>query len=638
MCGISGIIGEVDNRRSRVEGMVAAMQHRGPDDHGVVDDGSVTLGMTRLAILDLSPAGHQPMSNAEKTIWIVFNGEIYNFREERALLEKKKYRFRSGSDTEVLLAMYQEYGDQFLTRLRGMFALAIYDKRRGVGQSRFLLARDHLGIKPLMYQYQSGVLVFGSEIKTMLASGLVERRIDAESLRMAMTYGSVLQPRTILHNVQMLLPAHRMVIEGDHMTIAPYWSLAVDRVKGLRQAPYADQVAKVKEVLTDSVTHQMIGDVPVGAFLSGGVDSGLTVAIMTRLAKAKVKTFSLGFADEGRHIDETDDAQMVARHLGTKHSRVLVSAGDIGKDIHKIARFLDQPTVDGVNSYYISRAARSAVTVAISGTGGDELFAGYPWFITMQRIANSSNPAKTWLAGTARSRVLDPAAGRLEGLRRSGGFLAQFARQYQIYGSPGAFRILSQSVRTDSSVGIDPSFDIASADQLAGADTLDRVSALTLRGYTQNQLLRDIDVASMAHSLEVRVPFLDPSVADVALSLASESKLHQNHSNEDAAEITYQSSGAKRILVDIAKEWLPSGIDQQKKRGFAMPFDAWLRTTLKEVMDDTLSPESVRARNLFDVSRVTTLRQQFEVGRQSWPSIWMLMMTELWCREVLDAA
>lgn len=635
MCGICGIIGLVKDNQNRVKTMVKKMEHRGPDDHGVFKDGSVGLGMARLAIIDLTAAGHQPMSNQAGTIWIVFNGEMYNYLEEKKVLVGKGYHFRSNSDTEVLLSMYEEYGDDFVLRVRGMFAIAIYDRR--FGQERLVMVRDQLGVKPLLYWHQNKTLVFASEIKAILASGLVPRKIDPESVRLLVTYGSVTQPRTIIQDVKMLLPAHRLIYEKNKVRLEKYWSLGVDRVAGLRHEPYTVQLTTLKSTLEDSVKRQMISDVPIGAFLSGGIDSGLLVAIMTRVAKSKVKTYSVGFQLEGSHIDETDDARRVAKYLGTSHSRVEVTAGDIKKDIRKIAKFLDQPTVDGVNAYYISQAAAKGVTVAISGTGGDELFAGYPWFINLTRTSPDSGfIAQLAQKGIFNSLSLGRYASQLESLRRSGGFLAKYSREYSIFGSIRGAKILSKKIRQSSTIGREPSYDINIPDDISYFEPIDRVTALILRGYTQNQLLRDIDAASMAHSLEVRVPFLDSKVADVALSLSSNTKLGKVSSIADSTKVTYRSSGAKKILVDIATKWLPPDIDQQEKRGFAMPFDSWLRTSLKEMVDKTLSRSVVEKRGIFDPTEVGRLKAQFEAGNMSWPSIWLLMMTELWCQEVLD--
>ena len=645
MCGICGIFGKVDVKR--VEAMVSAMGHRGPDDRGFFLEPGIALGMARLAVIDLGPKAHQPMSNAKGTRWIVYNGETYNFREEREILIRKGHCFSSASDTEVILKMYEEYGDEFLPRVRGMFALAIYDKERGPGKERLLLARDPLGIKPLLYAKGRSTFLFASEIKAILASGLVERQFDPESLRLLMTHGSITQPRTAISGVKMLLPGHRLICEADEERIDRFWHLGVDRIPKLRSEAYEVQVESVRDTLQESIRLQMVSDVPIGAFLSGGVDSSLVVALMSRISGATVKTFSVGFETEGADIDETDDARRVARLLGTDHSRVIVRGEDFRDKVSHIAWALDQPSVDGVNSYFISMAARRSATVAVSGTGGDELFAGYPWFINM--VAACHNTERAGLKGIIKAMVsrvsrhgafnaLMPTSygEMLEQFRVLSGFRSQYARQYQIFGARGTQRILSRDLRQLARVGTDPSHDLAGSDELAFGSPVERVSSLCLRSYTQNQLLRDIDAVSMAHSLEVRVPYLDVRLVDVALSLPDATKLGTSQAVRPRPDGTYRETGAKRILIDAGRHLLPEGIDRQAKRGFGMPFDAWLRGPLREVLDDALSPASVRTRGFFDGHEVQSIKKRFIEGQVSWVFPWLLIVTELWCREVLE--
>ncbi len=302
MCGICGVWGHPDPIKT--DRMVSAMNHRGPDDSGVYSDLNVSLGMTRLAVIDLNPTGHQPMSNPEQTLWIIFNGEIYNYQEERLHLEKLGYKFFSTSDTEVLLRLYEQYGDDFLLRLRGMFALAIYDKRGGHGKERLLLARDHLGIKPLLYTENGNQFIFASEIKALLASGMVKREVDPNALRLLLTFGSIYQPKTILSDVKMLLPGHRLILEYGKIRDEQYWSLGAGRRPDVGSLPYVEQVEAMREALCESIRLQMVSDVPLGAFLSGGVDSSIAVAMMRVFVSHRIKTFSVGFEHEGQYIDE----------------------------------------------------------------------------------------------------------------------------------------------------------------------------------------------------------------------------------------------------------------------------------------------------------------------------------------------
>jgi asparagine synthase (glutamine-hydrolysing) len=527
-----------------------------------------------------------------------------------------------------------------------MFALAIYDKRRGTGKERLLLARDQLGIKPLLYAQVGSRFVFASEIKGLLASGLIAPELDPKSLRLLLTYGSIYQPRTILSNVKMLLPAHRMILENGETRIERYWSLGVDRYSDLRNSSYQEQVEVLNDALVESVRLQMVSDVPLGAFLSGGIDSSLLVAIMAREAGHRIKTFSVGFEAEGAAIDESQDALQTARHLGTDHNHVLVRGRDVSERIHHIAASLDQPSVDGVNSYFVSMAARQGVTVAISGTGGDELFAGYPWFMSMvlqqgRARLPFSNAVWEMADGFAGLSVFDPLIptrlGKwLHAIRSRSGFLNRYAAQYQIFGSGGAARLLASDLRQQAWSGRMESRDLTPIDEIEMGSVIERVTGLCLRGYTSNQLLRDIDATSMAHSLEVRVPYLDTVITDMALSLSDDAKLKQLDQLPSSTLSSYRATGAKRILIDIGRPLLPEDFDLQPKRGFAMPFESWLRGPLRDVFLDSLSKKGIGQRGWFDYNQVEKVRDGFVNGQSSWSEPWLLMMIELWCRQVLD--
>lgn len=645
MCGICGALrtGLGDRPLPNLGPMLAAMAHRGPNGQGDIATGSAVLGMTRLAVLDTSPRGQQPMANAEGTLFIVYNGEMYNFPEQRARLEREGHSFSTGTDTEVVLRLYEIHGADFLRELRGMFALAILDLRAGPGRERLLLARDPLGIKPLLYANSDGTLIFASEMKSLLASGRVDRTLDHEAMRMLLTLGSIPQPRTAVRGVRMLPPGFMLLAQGGTQRQECFWNLCLDRVPGLRQADYVEQTAQVRVGLEESVRLQLLSDVPVGAFLSGGVDSAIIVAIMARQAQHRVKTFSVGFGPEGGHLDETDDALRVARHVGTDHHRIEIDGVMVRDNIQGIVAGLDQPTIDGVNSFFVSMAARREVTVALSGTGGDELFCGYPWFSNMALWAAAhkeanAEPDHGALSADFDLAALGPEADRLEQLRANAGFLPRFAREYFIFTTRETARLLHPEVRRQVRAGRDPSLDHPLSGKLPAWSPVARVSALCLRGYTQNQLLRDIDAVSMAHSLEVRVPYLDTHLVDLALSLPDETKLGSAALLKSPGPQTYRRLGIKRILIDSCRDLLPEGIDDQVKRGFAMPFDAWLKGPLREVLHDALSPEAVRTRGLFDPSEVAALLHRFELGQTTWPFPWMLMATELWCREVLDGA
>jgi asparagine synthase (glutamine-hydrolysing) len=586
------------------------------------------------------------MSNAEGTVWMVYNGETYNYYEEREILVKKGYSFHSASDTEVVLSMYEAYGDDFLVRMRGIFALAIYDKRRGPGREKLLLARDHLGIKPLVYGYAGNRLVFASELKGLLASGLGDREIDPVSLQVLLNLGSISQPHTMLKGVRMLPPGHRLILEHSKERMERYWSLGIDRRDGLRRQPYSTLVEELERVLKESLRLQLASDVPVGAFLSGGVDSSVLVGMMAQATGHRVKTYSVGFEAEGAAMDESRDARRTADFLGTDHTHVLVKGTDVRDGIRSIAWSLDQPSVDGVNSHFVSLAARKGVTVALSGTGGDEIFGGYPWFIQMARYQEiEKKPAWALLRSLLSSKVGQRSLGLLrnvpgsplfERLRNQAGFLSRYASNFEIFGGRTATRLLSPEFRKLANRHCSDQGLFQPIDELSAGTVIERVTGLCLRGYTSNQLLRDIDAVSMAHSLEVRVPYLDPWVVDTALSLPDSAKLGDLKEPAPVGPRTYRETGAKRILIDLGRKYLPGDFDDQPKRGFTMPFGSWLKGPLREALLETLSENTVRRRGWLDVREVTATRRGFFEGRLGWQRPWVLMMLELWGQEVLE--
>jgi asparagine synthase (glutamine-hydrolysing) len=443
----------------------------------------------------------------------------------------------------------------------------------------------------------------------------------------------------------MLPRAHFLVREaGGEARVEAYWRIGRGRFDGLQDAPYEALVDRLAGLLEESVRLQMISDVPLGAFLSGGVDSSIVTAIMARTSGSQIKTFSVGFEAEGETIDESADALATACFLGTDHHAVLVRGADVRDRLEHVIAGLDQPSVDGVNSYFVSWAARQGgLTVAVSGTGGDELFAGYPWFIDMAAYGNAPHsPFQTVLAQALRQPALDlllrGKPGRLvHKVHSQGDFVSRYAELYQIFGAAGARQLIRPGLRAAAQAGRAPYFDLRHLDEVPEGTPVERVSALCLRGYTGNQLLRDIDAVSMAHSLEVRVPYLDPNLLDFAMSLPDSAKLGDvRRLSGPSHTVTYRESGAKRILIDVGMRYLPPGYDQQPKRGFAMPFMSWLKGPLQPMLMDTLSEKRRRERGLLEVAAGLAVRDEFLAGRLHWTRPWLLMVLELWCQQVLD--
>jgi len=406
-------------------------------------------------------------------------------------------------------------------------------------------------------------------------------------------------------------------------------------------------VDQVSAALEESVRLQMVSDVPIGAFLSGGVDSSLLVGMMTKIAGHRVKTFSVGFGAEGAELDESREAEKTAQFLGADHTRVVITGDDLKNKLDHLIYGVDQPSVDAVNSYFISLAASQNVKVAISGTGGDEVFAGYPWFIDMarfekERLLDGRNGESLHSRSSFLSRFLlrfgrRGHQGGLDGYDQA--FITRYGNNYQIFGAYGAQQLLDPALRMEAQAGQSLQLDLRAIDELPDANAVERVSALCLRGYTNNQLLRDIDAVSMAHSLEVRVPFLDVPLIDLAFSLPARAKLGETGGTEKPVhEISYRESGCKRILIESGHKLgiLPEDIDLQKKRGFTMPFGPWMKAQLKEVLDEALSDGAVRRRGYLEVEEVQRIKEAFYLGKVHWSQPWLLMIFELWCQSYID--
>ncbi len=631
MCGIGGYFKIKDP--GGAPALDVALRHRGPDGAGRFVDRAAALYHTRLSIIDLSDAATQPMTDETGQVVIVYNGEIYNFQELRERLIARGHRFQSHSDTEVVLRLYIEHGEGFVRHLRGMFAFAIYDKRGGPGREALILARDPFGIKPLLYaETAEGGVVFASELKTMLASGKVAREVDPVALRDLLTVGSVYQPRTLLRGVRALLPGRIAVYQGRRRRETVYWKFGAGRVSGLADATDAEAAAAVDGALSDSVRRQLVADVPICCFLSGGIDSALTTAIMARHHNSQVCTYSVGFDGPRSPLDETADAAVVAQHLETDHHEVLIRDRDVAELMGRLGSTLDQPSIDGVNSYFVSRAVARDYKVALSGTGGDELFAGYPWFNAASAYQPPTGSALAWLG-----RRLLPWPQEDNSLAAKWAFsdvAGYFNRQHQIFGLGGAARAMAPHLRADARGWRDSYLDIDSRDTVRDNGILNRCSALCLAGYTSNQLLRDIDATSMSCGIEVRVPFLDPVVADVAMSLPERHKA--GAADRAAPAGSYAASGIKKVLLDVGQRYLPADFATRPKRGFNMPVADWLRGPLRELAAETLDEARVERAGLLDPKFAGDVRADFEAGRATGSNLWLLLVTSLWKEQVLD--
>jgi len=642
MCGICGIIGQYQDEE--INRMVDSLQHRVPDDKGIFKDTNACLGMTRLSILDTTLKGHQPMRTEDKLIWIVYNGELYNYHENRSFLEKKGIKFFSNSDTEVVLNLYKFYGLDFFKKLKGMYALAIIDKTGGLDNEKLILGRDPFGIKPLLFYEDSYNFIFSSEMKSILQNKKILKEIDFEALRLLLTFGSIPQPKTIIKNVKMLMPGEYLLLNKGKIEINKFFDLSKYNYIEKFNKPYLEILDDFKYLFRDNLNKHLISDVPLGAFLSGGIDSSLLVAYMAKFSNKKIKTYTVGYMRENYSQDESKDAEKIANYIGTEHHNVILHNEDINKHFLSFIKAIDQPSVDGFNSYFVSNFASKYVKVAISGTGGDELFASYPWFLSMLLDDNENKSLfKKNISDFFKNKFFNKfnlfvTRSLIEKSRRYFGFLPKLSRLYQIFNNDSLANILNKDILKLVNLNNEPSADQKDSDILKYSSTINRVSGFNLRGYTQNQLLRDIDAVSMYNSIEVRVPFLDVDILDYVLKIPDEYKINFERLSEikDPYNTTYRDSGAKKILIDLGKGLLPDNMDNQTKRGFGMPFDYWLKSCLNEVFQDVFSFESINRRNIFNFNELSNIKNQFLSNKISWVFPWIIIIIECWLREFID--
>jgi asparagine synthase (glutamine-hydrolysing) len=618
MCGIAGLISLHDSehhRRPAVARMCDAMQHRGPDDAGEISRGPVTLGMRRLAIIDPT-GGHQPMTSACGRYHLIFNGCIYNHGELRSELAAGGYAFQTRCDTEVLLAAYARWAEACLPRLRGMFAFAVWDEQT---QSLFL-ARDSFGIKPLYCHHDRarGRFLFASELNALLASGLVPRRIDARAVDEYLAYLAVPAPRTIYEGVISLRPGECARYAGGLFEVKSWWRFPATTTTSTICQTAEGFHRELCARLDDTVQAHRIADVPVGAFLSGGLDSSGIVALMARTGGVRLKTFSLVF-EEGA-FSEAAYARRAADVLGTEHHETVLTGRQVAADLDRLLPTLDQPTGDGINTYYVSQAARAGgVTVALSGLGGDELFGGYPSFRDLPKLARVL-PLWRMLPAVLRRTITQRLARGGVRQRKLADFLTHArdvhglcSLQRRVFSTALSRSLLHPDVR--AATGESDPHHARLADlpaELGGADTFQTISAWELRTYMADVLLRDSDVMSMAHSLELRVPFIDRPFVEWLWA--------------QPARFKAGGGQAKSALADALRGLLPDEIRRREKRGFTLPFAVWMKGDLKPFLDDTFAKPSIDRTGLLDAPAVQTFWRAFLDGtdNREWSRVWSL--------------
>jgi asparagine synthase (glutamine-hydrolysing) len=642
MCGICGAVWG-DPSASVTADLVATMRdqlvHRGPDDVGDYRDDHAALAFRRLAIIDVA-GGHQPLTNEDGTVWTVFNGEIYNYVALRHRLEARGHVLRSHGDTEILVHLYEDEGSRMFSLLRGMFALAIWDKRRRV----LTLARDRLGQKPLVYRHDGNRLIFASELKAMLAlpETIMPRRLDPIALDQYLSYGYVPQPRTILEGVRKLPPAHYAVWHDGVVTVERYWhpDWNLERNNSIN-----DDVAELRAVLGDAVREQMMSEVPLGAFLSGGIDSTIIVGLMQQASTRPVKTFAIGFPDPA--YDETHYAELAARHLGTEHQTFIVEP-QAWETLPKLAWQFDEPFADSsaLPTWYVSCETRRHVTVALTGDAGDELFGGYERYraLGLTELFHRLPPGPRSLLGETMVRVLPRSArtkSRLRKLQRLFehineppemrylGWITTFgeANRLSLYSELQLERIASAAATLPDPSEADPASLLAMAFRTAG--TRDHVTAAMVADilmYLAGDLLVKVDLASMAHSLECRGPFLDHRVVELAAAMPLNHKLQ------------VRSGRSKIVLKRAFADLLPAPIKTRAKMGFGVPISRWFRGELRDELRSVLLDPVCLNRGLFRPDTIRDLvDEHIEGKREHSYRLWALLMLELWFRNHIDS-
>jgi asparagine synthase (glutamine-hydrolysing) len=634
MCGICGVVGIESREASEpvVRRMMAAMFNRGPDEEGILFAPPVAAGMRRLSIVDLA-GGSQPVWSDAGTLAIVYNGEVYNFLELRAELESAGHRFRTRSDTEVVLRAYEAWGERSVERLHGMFAFAIVEMPQGrAGRAaRVFLARDRMGIKPLYYALVAGKLVFASEVRALLASGLVPARISAEAIPGYLLFGSVCEPETLVEGVSSLPPGHRMIFAAENrVSAAPvpkrYWDAPVETRES---APAPETARRTRALLEKAVEGHLIADVPVGVFLSSGLDSTAIAALASR-ARAPIHTFTVAFADADKDFSEAEIARRTATRLKTDHRELTLSGDEVLSRLDEAIQGFDQPSMDGINTYFVSWAARqSGLKVALSGLGSDELFGGYGTFASTPKISRAMRfarmlpPPLRALVANALSRsnrfgstpdssrkataaVLDPAA-----LPHPYFFTRLlFTPENAADGLHSAYSAWKNS----------PSYQ-SFADSTARARSMDdftAVSWLELRSYMLNTLLRDTDAMSMRHSLEVRVPFLDAPLVDYVLSLPEKAK--------------HPTARPKSLLVEALRDVFPEETLAQQKRTFTFPWENWLRGSLGERVAAGIADWSPALEQPLPREFAEKVWSDYLAGRTTWSRPWSLYVLNEWVK------
>ncbi len=620
MCGITGIVGHQLNNElyhSAIKKMNDAIAHRGPNSEGFWNDEHCFFGHRRLSIIDLSEAGNQPFLSQDDRYILIYNGELFNYKELKLELQRAQhgskdlpYIFKTNTDTEVILASYLRWGIDCLQRFNGMFAFSIWDKV----EQKLVIARDRLGIKPLYYHYKNNVLLFASEIRALIHSGLIDKKISLKSVAEYIQYTTVHAPNTILEDVLMLMPGHVLELKNNELKIQQYWNIN-NFTKTKEDLSYKETCNKVNVLLTASVERRLVADVPFGAFLSGGIDSSAIVGLMSKVSSEKVQTFNVSF-DEGE-FSEAKYAKQIAAKFNTQHHEIKLTPNDFLKQLPEALAAMDHPSGDGPNSYIVSKATKNAgITMALSGLGGDELFAGYDVFKRYYELEKKGwlniVPAKSligkFLAAKKKSVQGDKTA-EILALDTINGFNA-YPINRKLFNQKDYSSLLKENYNADLFIK-----NIIKKSETDKKHILSRVSLFEIQTYMQNVLLRDADQMSMAVALEVRVPFLDYKLVEFVLSVKDDYKYPHT---------------PKKLLVDSLGDLLPDNIVNRPKMGFTLPWKDWLKEDLKDFCEENIT--QFAKRTFVNREAVLLIWNRFLKNdpKISWSRVWHLVVLNNW--------
>lgn len=624
MCGIAGIVGKPDE--AALQKMLQATRHRGPDDAGVFADDLVALGMNRLSIIDPSSAGHQPMISPDGRYVIIFNGEVYNFREQRMLLEKQGFQFKSHTDTEVVLTLFMRYGKECVHYMRGMFAFAVWDKH---GKELFV-ARDHMGVKPFLYAAHNDTLLFASELKGLMASGMISPELDEGALTEYFVTGHITQPKSIFRDIRFLLPGHTLTWKNNVFKIEKYWDYLVEFSGALPS--YEEAVENIRYLVIQAVKEELVSDVPLGVFLSGGLDSSVVVAAMRQAGVSRIESFSVGFGGEGDAIDESHEAEESSRFYETNHNQVLISGGEVADDFERLVRALDMPVHDGYNTYFVSKYSRRKVTVALSGLGGDELFGGYGYHHELLRNGSGARSIAKWLPKQllqlvpgGRARIF------AENVAAKGSLPAHYATLNRVFNPFTVSQVLAGRMKHNGRYcrNLINDYNIA-LDDPSLKDPFQRIGRINMKSFMTYRLLRDCDAVSMYNSLELRVPMINKRIVDYVYPLPWHYKFGTLSQKSDTRWLNYKDSSVKRMLAEAFINDLPPGFTNRKKRGFFMPVQFWLinyfGARIDNVFRDNKNP-------YLDNDGLSSLYKNWKTSQNNYNQIWSVLIFDEWCRQ-----